>query len=124
MTRQLNEAFAALAAAQHGVVTRRQAAAARLTRYRLAVLVRDGLLDEPVPGVLRVRAAVPTWHQRLSVAVLAAGMRWRPTDRRPASTGSTACASIWWWRCRCRDRDATGYGVWSRITSPRSTRPT
>lgn len=73
MTRQLTEAFAVLAAAQHGVVTRRQATAAGLTRYRLAVLLRDGLLDEPVPGVLRVRAAVPTWHQRLSVSVLAAG---------------------------------------------------
>lgn len=73
MTRKTNEAFAALAAAQHGAVTRRQAAVAGLTRYRISALIGDGLVDEPAPGVLRVRAAVPTWHQRLSVAVLAAG---------------------------------------------------
>lgn len=73
MTRHLADTFAALASAQHGALTRRQAAASGVTRYRLAALLQDRLLDEPVPGVLRVRAAVPTWQQRVSVAVLAAG---------------------------------------------------
>ncbi|MEZ5410991.1 MAG: hypothetical protein R2761_23375 [Acidimicrobiales bacterium] len=44
-----------------------------MTRYRVSSLLRDGLLDEPVPGLLRVRGARRTWQQRLSVAAHAAG---------------------------------------------------
>ncbi len=63
--------FLQLAAGQHGAATRRQASECGLSANRVSRLVRQGLLDEAVPRVLRVGGSVPTWHQRLSVAVLA-----------------------------------------------------
>ncbi len=65
--------FHSLAASQHSVLTRRQAAGVGLTRYRISALLRDGILDEPVPAVLRLRGSVATWRQGLSIAVLAGG---------------------------------------------------
>lgn len=73
MTKPANDSFDRWAASQHGVLTRRQATAAGLSRYRVTALIRDGLLDEPQPGVLRIRGSVPTWRQRLSIATLAGG---------------------------------------------------
>lgn len=73
MTGGLRGDFAQVAAAQHGVLTRGQAAEIGLTRHRIRVLLRDGFLDEPVPRVLRLRGSVPSWLQRLSIATLAGG---------------------------------------------------
>lgn len=73
MTKPVLAAYAEEAAGQHGVLTRRQAADAGLSRYRISALIRVGLLDEPRPGVLRIRGSVPTWHQHLSIAVLSGG---------------------------------------------------
>lgn len=64
-------AFLRLAASQHGAAARRQASQIGLSPGRVSTLVRQGFLDEPVPRVLRVVGSVPTWHQALSVAVLA-----------------------------------------------------
>jgi very-short-patch-repair endonuclease len=58
------------AASRHGVITRSQAAEYGISRTVLARLVRDQVLDEPVPGVLVVRGSPPTWRQRLLVAIL------------------------------------------------------
>ena len=64
-------AVSEIAAARHGAVTRRQAADRGLTKTVIARLIRDGVLAEPVPGVLLVRAAPNTWRQRLYVATVA-----------------------------------------------------
>jgi very-short-patch-repair endonuclease len=70
-----------LAAARHGAVTRAQAASIGISRTVIERLLRNGHLDEPVPGVLVVAGTPPTWHQRLTIATLAsneagvAGMR-------------------------------------------------
>lgn len=66
-------AVAALAASQHGVLTRRQAAALGLDRNRIARALRAGALSEPAPGVLVLRGAPASFRQRLMVAVLAGG---------------------------------------------------
>ena len=64
-------AVSEVAAARHGAVTRRQAADRGLTKTVIARLIRDGVLAEPVPGVLVARAAPNTWRQQLYVATLA-----------------------------------------------------
>ena len=66
-------AVAELAASQHGALDRRQAAALGLSARQIRSLVASSLLDEPTPGVLRVRASPPTWHQRMMIATLAGG---------------------------------------------------
>ena len=66
-------AVAELAASQHGVLTRRQAAAHRFDDERIQVALGDGRLREPVPRVLVVTGAAPTFRQRLTIAVLAGG---------------------------------------------------
>jgi len=60
-----------LAAARHGALSRSQAAEHGLTRDVIRRMLRDGVIDEPVPGVLVARGAPPTWHQRLVVATMA-----------------------------------------------------
>jgi hypothetical protein len=66
-------AVAELAASQHGALTRRQAASIGFDKTRVARALAAGWLREPVGGVLVVRAAPATFHQRLMVAVLAGG---------------------------------------------------
>jgi hypothetical protein len=66
-------AVAVLAAAQHGVLSRAQAADIGLTERQLRTLVNNGWLDRPHPGVLRVTATPDSWRQRLQAATLAAG---------------------------------------------------
>ena len=66
-------AVAELAASQHGVLTRRQAAAHRFDDTRVQVALGDGRLREPVPRVLVVAGTPPTFEQRLMVAVVAGG---------------------------------------------------
>ena len=66
-------AVAELAASQHGALNRRQAAALGLTSRQIRSLIASSFLDEPTPGVLRVRASPPTWHQRMVIATLAGG---------------------------------------------------
>jgi hypothetical protein len=63
-------AVAELAASQHGVFTRTQAAARGITARLLKTQSATMLFDEPVRGVLRVRAAPRTWHQQLLIATL------------------------------------------------------
>lgn len=59
------------AASRHGALTRSQAASFGLSHKVIARLLRDGLIVEPVPGVLVAAGAPATWHQRLYVATLA-----------------------------------------------------
>ena len=66
-------AVAELAASQHSVFTRRQAAALSFDRRRAATALAQGWLDEPYPGVLALRGAPATWEHRLAAAVLAGG---------------------------------------------------
>ena len=67
-------AVAELAASQHGVFTRTQAAARGITARHLKAQSALTLFDEPVHGVLRVRAAPSTWHQQMLIATLATGL--------------------------------------------------
>jgi hypothetical protein len=62
---------AELAAAQHGVVTRAQAAEQGLRPDHIRTLLHRGVVDEVLPGVLRDRGAPTTWEQRVMVATLA-----------------------------------------------------
>jgi hypothetical protein len=66
-------AVAELAASQHRAFTRHQAAVLNFDRRRIATAKRAGWLQEPVPGVLVLVGAAPTWHRRLIVAALAVG---------------------------------------------------
>lgn len=63
--------FAALAARQHGVASRRHAASVGLDASRVATRKRSGSLLEPAPGVLVVAGTEPTFRQRAMVAALA-----------------------------------------------------
>ena len=63
-------AVAELAAAQHGVFTRRQAADHGLSRRQVQLLAADPTIAEPIRGVLVFRAAPPTWHQEMAVVTL------------------------------------------------------
>ena len=62
-----------LASAQHGVVTRRQAAAMGHSNRRLALLVRRGPLQQMHPDVFFFAAAPPSWRSRMMAATLAGG---------------------------------------------------
>ncbi|MGE3586997.1 MAG: hypothetical protein AB7L17_04680 [Ilumatobacteraceae bacterium] len=59
------------AASRHGALTRSQAADHGLTEKVVRRLLRDGVVTEPVPGVLVAVGSPATWHQRLYVATLA-----------------------------------------------------
>jgi very-short-patch-repair endonuclease len=64
---------AELAAGQHGVVGRRQALALGMTSPTLTRRLADGRLQRLLPGVYVVAGSVPSWHQRLMGACVAAG---------------------------------------------------
>jgi predicted transcriptional regulator of viral defense system len=71
--RSSERAVARLAATQHGLVTRRDAALLGWSSRSIRTWDRSGWIDEPAPGVLRLLAAPPTWEQSIRVATLAAG---------------------------------------------------
>jgi Transcriptional regulator, AbiEi antitoxin len=73
MTDGARHAITAIAARQHHVLTRRQAAEAGFDRRRIATAVRHGWLAEPIPGVLVLTDAPASWHGRLMAVVLASG---------------------------------------------------
>lgn len=75
-----------LAASRHGVLHRRQAADIGLTPAVIRRLKRDGLLTEPLPGVLVVAGSPDTWHQRLAIATSVGG--------KPVVTGYRAGAAL------------------------------
>ena len=64
-------AVAELAASQHRVLTRSQAAELNFDRSRVATAKRRGWLAEPHPGLLVLTGSPPTWRQRLMMATLA-----------------------------------------------------
>src|SRR5215207_11262041 len=61
-----------VAASNHAVLSREQAASFGLHSQKLRRLKRRGILREPVPGVLVVHGSTPTWRQQLAVATTAA----------------------------------------------------
>lgn len=62
-----------LAASRHGVLTRSQAADKGISHKVVQRLLRDGLLCEPISGVLIVTGSVPSWRQQLYIATVARG---------------------------------------------------
>lgn len=64
-------AVARLAASQHGVVTRSQAAELELSRKAVAALVQRGFWEEIHPGLLVLVSAPDTWRRRVELAVQA-----------------------------------------------------
>lgn len=66
-------AVAGLAASQHGVVTRVQAAGCGLTPKMIRARKAVGQLREPYPGVIEVGPATASWHTDLMAGVLAGG---------------------------------------------------
>jgi hypothetical protein len=66
-------AVAELAASQHRVFTRHQAAELNFDRSRVATAIRLGWLDEPYPGVLVMAGGGESWAGRLIAATLADG---------------------------------------------------
>jgi len=60
----------ALAARQHGVVSKDQARAAGVSDRQLQRRVAAGTLEQPAPRVFVVGGAPPTWHRELMVGVL------------------------------------------------------
>jgi predicted transcriptional regulator of viral defense system len=66
-------AVAELAASQHSVFTRRQAADLNLTAHRVSTALAQGWLLEPYPGVLAIRGAPVTYERELIAATMAAG---------------------------------------------------
>ncbi len=73
MTNSAIHAVAELAASQHSVFTRHQAAERNFSSHRVATALAQGWLIEPFPGVLCVRGAQSTYHGSLMAATLAAG---------------------------------------------------
>lgn len=63
-------AVAELAAAQHGAISRRQAAHRGFAHHRVATARRRGWLREPVPGVLVVTTHADSWRQRVTIETL------------------------------------------------------
>jgi hypothetical protein len=63
----------AVAADQHGVVSRRQALDAGLTPRMIERRVSSGRWRVVLPGVYVLRPVPPSWHQRLTAAVLSGG---------------------------------------------------
>ena len=59
------------AASRHGALTRSQAASHGLSSKVIRRLLRDGLVREPVHGVLVAAGAPATWQQQLYIATLA-----------------------------------------------------
>lgn len=74
------------AASRHGALTRSQAAAHGISSRVIQRLLRDGVLSEPVPGVLVVVGSVPSWHQNVYVATLA--------SRRAGAGGFRSAAAL------------------------------
>ena len=68
-----DEALSALAARQHGAISRAQVYAAGGTRNTVRRRVRAKGWISASPDVFRIRGSVPTWRQSLMVAVLAWG---------------------------------------------------
>ena len=66
-------AVAELAASQHSVFTRRQAADLNLTAHRVATALAQGWLNEPYPGVLVVGGAPRTFQSASDGGDMAAG---------------------------------------------------
>jgi hypothetical protein len=64
-------AVAELAASQHGVTTRAQAAAHGVTADHLRVMMGHGTVDEPLPTVIRIAGSPSTWRQRVTIVCLA-----------------------------------------------------
>lgn len=64
---------AALAARQHGSITRQQFLASGGSDHLLQKLLRSGVLERAASGVYLVAGSPDTWHRRLSVEVLRAG---------------------------------------------------
>jgi hypothetical protein len=67
------EALAAVAAAQHGVVHRRQVVECGYTAEAIQVRLERGDWAVVGPAVYRMAGAPPTWHQRLMAACLVGG---------------------------------------------------
>lgn len=67
-------AVSELAAAQHGVFSRRQAASTGATKKQVRRLLDLGLLREPRPGILVVVGAPSSWEQRLSILTVIDGI--------------------------------------------------
>lgn len=65
--------IAALAARQHGTITRAQALALGGSDRRLETLVRNGVLERELPGIYVIAGTAPTWRRRLAVALHAGG---------------------------------------------------
>jgi len=59
-----------LAARHHGVFTNDQASAAGASDQQVRTWLARGIVDRPLPGVLRVVGAPVTWDQRLQAATL------------------------------------------------------
>jgi very-short-patch-repair endonuclease len=83
----VQEAVAALARGQYGLVTREQAVAAGLPDVTLSRWIEAGRLEWLHPGVFRVAGAPATWEQALLAAVLAAG---------PGAAVSHRAAAVLW----------------------------
>ncbi len=73
MAQRIWRAVAELAASQHGVVTRSQAAAHNITQTNIRTELGHGRLIEPVRGVLCDPLAPRSWRQSIMIAVLATG---------------------------------------------------
>lgn len=68
--------LATLAASQHGVVTRRQAAGLGLSRRQVQHIACGPMVSEPVRGVLVFRASPDTWRRSLMVVTLCSPGFW------------------------------------------------
>lgn len=75
MVDSARRAVVELAASQHRVFTRRQAAALRFDHRRIATAKRAGWIVEPLPGVLVLADGQPSWEQQLQALILASGGR-------------------------------------------------
>ena len=73
MRRDADGAAAELAASQHGVISRTQAADFGLPSRTVRNRLDAGLLGEPVPGVLVYVGSTTTFRQQLMIATLARG---------------------------------------------------
>lgn len=62
-----------IAARQLGLVTRRQAIAAGMTRHMVAARLNSTTWERTHPGVFRIAGTPPSWNQKVMSAVLAAG---------------------------------------------------
>ena len=67
-------AVAELAASQHGVFSRSQAAQLGFSSRMILTRVARGQWEEPWPRVLRVAGAAESWAQRLIVPTLKSGV--------------------------------------------------